>query len=514
MLRTSRPMDRAGPLVMISPELHAEIRRLFYAEHWKIGTIASQLGLHYDTVSRAVGVNRFRPRGLLPRKTKLGPYKEFIEETLKKYPRLRATRLLDMIRVRGYTGEIAQLRRFVRGLRPTITEAFARLHFYLGEQAQADWAHFGEVTVGRARRKLSCFVLVLSYSRAFYLEFFFDQTLESFLAGHVRAFENLGGCARSLLYDNLKSAVTERFGEHARFNPKLLELCAHYHFQPLLCSPGRGNEKGRVERLIRFIREGFFEGRAFTNRTHLNSKALEWRDHVLQRAHPEMKPRTVYDVFLEEKPQLLPLPENPFEVELVKPVRRHHKSMYVRFDLNDYSFPPDAAGKNLTLAATDTRVRILEGDNILVTHPRSYDRGELFEKPEHREALRRLRRKAQGSLAAQRLKAAIPHAERFLHQAFQKGDSPSLVVRKLLLLLDDYGKDELHHAMKLALERGTPRLASVAWLLKKQRTAASRKKPLPLQLHHRPELAELFVPTPSAEVYDELSKSEQEDDEP
>ena len=124
------------------------------------------------------------------------------------------------------------------------TEPFLRLETFPGEQAQVDWAHFGHVLVGRARRALSCFVMTLSYSRALYLEFFFDQTTENFLRGHVRAFEAWQGQPRVILYDNLKSAVLERRGAHIHFNPCLLELSGHYHFVAQPCAVRAGNQKG------------------------------------------------------------------------------------------------------------------------------------------------------------------------------------------------------------------------------------------------------------------------------
>jgi transposase len=138
-----------------------------------------------------------------------------------------------MIRQRGYSGSVVQLRRAVARLRPKSREDFLRLEMFPGEQAQVDWAHFGHVMVGRARRALSCFVMTLSYSRALYLEFFFDQTTENFLRGHVHAFQTWNGQPRVILYDNLKSAVLERRGSQILFNPRLLELSAHYHFAPL-----------------------------------------------------------------------------------------------------------------------------------------------------------------------------------------------------------------------------------------------------------------------------------------
>ena len=176
---------------MISPETRAQIRRYFYAEHWKIGTIARELGVHPDTVRNAIESERFHSTKPL-RASVVDPYIEFIRQTLDQHPRLRATRIYQMIRDRGYSGSVVQLRRTVARLRPQIREPFLQLQTFPGEQAQVDWAHFGHVMVGRAKRALSCFVMTLSYSRALYLEFFFDQTMENFLRGHVHAFRSTG----------------------------------------------------------------------------------------------------------------------------------------------------------------------------------------------------------------------------------------------------------------------------------------------------------------------------------
>jgi transposase len=135
---------------MISPETRAQIRRYFYAEHWKIGTIASELNVHPDAVRNAIEAERFKnTRPLRP--SLVDPYAGFIRQTLDQYPRLRATRLYQMIRDRGYNGSIAQLRRAVSVLRPASREPFLKLNTFAGEQAQVDWAHFGQVQVGRLR---------------------------------------------------------------------------------------------------------------------------------------------------------------------------------------------------------------------------------------------------------------------------------------------------------------------------------------------------------------------------
>src|SRR6202158_4331862 len=300
---------------MISPETRAEIRRYFYAEHWKIGTIARELNVHPDAVRNAIESERFKSMQPL-RASIVDPYIEFIRDTLERHPRLRATRIYAMVRDRGYTGSVVQLRRAVGRLRPQIREPFLQLHTFPAEQAQVEWAHFGCVIVVRAKRALSCFVATLSYSRALYLEFFFDQTMENFLRGHVHAFEAWRGQPRVILYDNLKSAVLERRGNQILFHPRLLELSAHYHFAPRPCQVRAGNQKGRVERAIRYVRDSFWAGRAFTTLAECNRQALVWRDEGAHRRRwPDDSARTVAQAFTEEQPRLLPLPMHPFTTD-------------------------------------------------------------------------------------------------------------------------------------------------------------------------------------------------------
>jgi transposase len=176
-----------------------------------------------------------------------------------------------MIKERGYPGGPDHMRRIVSRLRPKKpAEAFQRLRTMPGEQAQVDWAHFGKLTVGRAQRPLWAFVMVLSYSRRLFLRFFPGASMPFFVRGHVEAFADFGGVPRVLLYDNLKSAVLERHGDAIRFHPTLLEMSAHYRFEPRPVAVARGNEKGRVERAIRYIRDAFFAARSFTDLTDLN----------------------------------------------------------------------------------------------------------------------------------------------------------------------------------------------------------------------------------------------------
>ena len=186
---------------MITPKQHAEIRRLYYGEHWTVGTIASALGLHHDTVQAAITHDTGTVRRGTCRPTALDPYVPFVRDTLAQYPRLRATRLYEMVRQRGYQGSVVQLRRLVRVLRPQSSSVvYRRLTTLMAEEAQVDWGAFGTVRIGHGTRSLSGFAMVLSYSRAIFALFTLDQTLESFLRGHVEAFQTYGGVARTLVW--------------------------------------------------------------------------------------------------------------------------------------------------------------------------------------------------------------------------------------------------------------------------------------------------------------------------
>ena len=228
----------------IPPDLETQILRYYFAEKWRVNTIARQLNVHHHTVSRVLAQAGLPRPGPAPRASAVDPFVPLIVETLTRFPTLTASRLYAMARERGYRGGASQFRHRVSLLRPRQpAEAYLRLRTLPAEQAQVDWGHFGHLQIGRARRPLMGFVMVLSYSRAIYLRFFLDARMSSFLTGHAGAFAAWGGVPRVLLYDNLKSAVLERQGSAIRFHPRLLALAAHHRFEPRPVALARGNEK-------------------------------------------------------------------------------------------------------------------------------------------------------------------------------------------------------------------------------------------------------------------------------
>jgi transposase len=498
---------------MITSAQHAEIRRLYFGEHWKVGTIVANLGVHPDTVRAAIALDTRVVRRGACRRSILDPYLPFIRDTLAQYPRLRATRLYEMLRPRGYGGSANQLRRLVRLLRPQVSVAlYRRLVVLPAEEAQVDWGAFGSIRIGHGTRALSGFVMVLSYSRALFAHFTLDQTLESFLRGHVQAFQVFGGSARTLVYDNLKSAVLERQGTAIRFHPRLLDLAGHYHFAPRPCTPARGNEKGKVERQIRYLRDAFFAARTFRDIDDLNAQFQRWRDDIAhQRSHPEQCDQTVAQVFAQEQTRLLPLPAHHFETDLMRPVVSG-KLAYVRFDRNSYSIPHTHVRRPLTLLASATTVRIVEGTEEIARHARSYDSGVTIEDPTHLEGLRTATQQTNASSTRDRLRLAVPLTVTLLARLADRGEvlRPHLI--RLHALLDDYGPQELSAAIQLALTRDALGAGSIAHLLEVRRRHRGHAPNVPMILPDRPGVRDLTITPHRLESYDDLSRPDTDDD--
>src|SRR4051794_21961311 len=404
-----------GDIMVTPPELEAQILRYYHAEKWRIGTIASQLRVHHSVVRRVLAQAGLRATNTPPRPSRIDPYLPLIRATLEKFPTLTASRLYAMMQERGYRGSPDHFRHLIAHHRPRRpAEAYLRLRTLPGEQAQVDWAHFGHLQVGRARRPLMAFVMVLSYSRQIFLRFFLDARMESFLRGHAAAFAAWGGVPRVLLYDNLKSAVLERRGDAIRFNPTLLSFAGHYRFEPRPVAIARGNEKGRVERSIGYIRGAFFAARRFTDLDDLNAQADDWsRGLAADRRCPAEPERTVREVFAEEAPRLLSLPDNPAPL-LERVAVKVGKTPYVRFDLNDYSVPHTHIRRALTVLADTHELRIVEGAQVLACHRRSYDRGAQIEQTEHPQALIEHKRAARQHRATDRLVQVAPASQELL----------------------------------------------------------------------------------------------------
>jgi transposase len=493
---------------VIGKEREAEILRLHHAEKWPVGTIAAQLGHHHTTVRRVLAQAGLGA-GLVSVKASIAdPYVPLLIEILAKYPRLCASRLYVMVRERGYPGGPDHFRSIVARHRPRpVAEAFLRLRTLPGEQAQVDWAHFGKLRIGGATRPLVCFVMVLSYSRQLFIRFFLSAAMPAFLRGHVEAFVFFGGVVRIVLYDNLKSAVLERVGDAIRFHPTLLALCGHYRYQPRPVAPARGNEKGRVERAIRYVRDAFFAARTYADLDDLNAQALAWaQGEAADRRCPEDRTRTVGEVFAEERDKLLPLPGDAFPADERVEVEVG-KTPYVRFDLNDDSIPHDYVRRTLVVVASPSEVRVLSGMDVLATHPRSYDRGRQIEDAAHVEALVAHKRQAREHRALDRLHHAVPRSRELLRLVAERGGNIGRTTFGLMRVLDAYTAEEVDAAITEALTRGTPHVGAVRQALDRARATRGEPPPLGLHLPDSPKLEGLVVRPHALSTYDQLTKN-------
>ncbi len=497
----------------ITKEQEARILRFHHVEKWRVGTIARQLGLHHATVDRVLSQAGMPKVDRAPRPSLVDAFVPFIVETLKQYPTLTASRLYAMVHERGYEGGPDHFRHLVMHYRPRPEpEAYHRLKTLPGEQSQVDWAHFARVSIGQAQRPLMAFVMVLSWSRQIFVRFYLDARMANFLRGHVAAFEAWQGLPRVLLYDNLKSAVLERQGDAIRFHPTLLDLASHYRFEPRPVAPARGNEKGRVERAIRYIRESFFAGRQWTDVDDLNAQAEAWCQGLsADRPCPEVPSIRVREAFEQERPKLLALPDNPYPTTEQVEVKVG-KTPYVRFDLNDYSVPHTQVCKSLTVSATPEQVRILDGIDVVAQHTRSYDKGGQIEDPSHIAELTARKRRARYHRGQDRLARAAPSSPALLSQAAERGDNLGSITAALLRLLDHYGALELDAAIQEALQRQVPHPNAVRLSLERRREQRHQPPPLAVSLPDQPQVRNLVVQPHALKDYDPPPQETDDDD--
>lgn len=494
---------------MISHMLEQKILFLYLHEKWGVGSIAKHLHLHHSTVKRIlVQSGKTEESFHYGRKSILEPFMVYMRECLEKYPDICASRLWQMCVERGYPGKQDHFRSVVARLRPRKTqEAFLRLSALPGEEAQVDWGHFGHVQVGKARRPLYAFVMVLSWSRQIFLEFFFEQRMHAFLEGHNNAFEFFSGIPRVLLFDNLKSVVINRVGEAIQFNETFLSYASKVGFEPRPVSIRRGNEKGRVERSIRYIRDNFFAARQFDSLENLNAQAREWMITLAgKRKCPHDKDLTVQQAFQQEKeilrPITVPLP-NTEESILV----RVPKTPYIRFDGNDYSVHPDAVCQSVRVLISKNSLLVTDGDRNLAIHERCYDKGKTFEDPSHIELLREKKKMAQTSSTIGTLEYAVPQTKEFLNHLAKIGGNIGSAVISLHKFLAKYGPDALILAVKEAILAQTFHTGAVGFILNRQIAQKNESTPFPVTLPDNPKIKNIVVNPHALKNYDNLGEN-------
>ena len=466
------------------------------AKHLTAAQLAVALGIDIKTVRHWNG-RPYAPRQAVRRSSLLDPFKGRIVGWLDAHP-LSAQQVFQRLCDNGYGGGISIVKDYVRTVRPRPREAFLTLAFAPGEAAQVDWGEFGTIAVGDTRRRLSFFVMVLAYSRKMYVEFTCSQTMEQFLAAHVNGFNALG-VPKKVMVDNLRCAVLQhRRGESAQFNPRYLDFARHYGFEPVACAVAKGNEKGRVERGVGYVKDNFLSGLELPDFAALGQAAQVWLDSVANvRMHRETH-RRPDDLWAEERSHLQAVNPRAFDVGRVLTLRAT-RQFRVNFEANRYSVPARFAGAQVTIKAYPDRLCIYHGEDLIARHARSFERHRDIEDPDHPKALVAQRRHARDAQVLRRFFALTPLAVRYHAGLLERRGHALVHVRKIVALADIYGDDAVVRALTDALAFEAFSSEYVAHLIE----ARSRQLPeaSPLVLMRRQDVLELELPPADLSVY-------------
>lgn len=380
---------------MLVVETIGRIRREHFQKGKSIKEIARDLKISRNTVRKVLrsGETSFSYEREVQPRPKLGAWKAEIDRVLAanatKAARERLTliRVFEELRTLGYDGGYDAVRRYARSwARDHASEtasAFVPLSFAPGEAYQFDWSH-EIVLMNGVTMTVKVAHLRLCHSRMFIARAYPRETQEMVFDAHERAFAFFkGACARGV-YDNMKTAVETIFiGKDRQYNRRFLQMCSHHLVEPVACTPASGWEKGQVENQVGLVRERFFTPRLrFKTFDELNAWLLDkCIAYAKAHAHPERADRTVWEVFEEERPNLIPY-RGRFDGFHALPASVS-KTCLVRFDNNKYSVNAGAVGRPVEIHAYADRIVIRQDGRVVAEHARCFGRGETIYDPWH-----------------------------------------------------------------------------------------------------------------------------------
>ena len=353
--------------------------------------IARTLGLARNTVLRYLNdPEAMMPRARPLRGSKLDPYMEYIDRRMAEG--LENCRVLQReLRSRGYEGSYTILSEYVRprrrGRQP---EATVRFETEPGEQAQVDWGSFAYLDGEGRKRRVWAFVMVLSWSRAIYVEFVRRADTASFIQCHVNAFEYFGGIPRRCLYDNAKVVTLGRDGEgRTEWNRRMLDFALRLGFELKLCRPYRAQTKGKVESGVKYVRGNLWPSIRFTDDADLNRQSTEWCDIVANRRLHGTTHRIPGEMLAEEQSHLAKLPERTSLAPYLREDRTVARDGYISWEGSRYGVHWKWVGATVQVGQRSGTVEIWAGDQRLAVHPRAQNAGQRFTLPGQWEGLRR-----------------------------------------------------------------------------------------------------------------------------
>jgi len=468
----------------------AEIRRLHKVENVSKRAIARRLGIHRNTVTRAVECDEPPEYHREPRGSILDPYKPKIHALLAKDPKLSGVRILEIIQEEGYPGKISILRDLLREIRPQYKpkQVYIRMEYHPAEYAQIDWGEMPDPVLWQGHWcQVNAFVMVSCYSRLMYLEFSLATKLNDFLRCHQNALRFLGGVPKNCVYDNLSSVVKRRRGTDITLNETFQQFAGYHCFQVHPCWPGAANQKGAVERPIDYVKGNFWAGRYFADFDDLDRQGLDWLNETANvRVHSITRQRPV-DRFENEKAHLLPLPKEPFDTDLVL-YPKVSKDCVVRVLTNDYSVPWEAAqhhvGKTIEVRVDERWVRILSESKEVARHPRCYARHQQIIDRAHYNGLWESRAAvAFAALERGFLEAYGDVGRHFYTGLGRKTERLKESLEAILRLEQRFAHEDVLAALEVAVQHSYFDAAAVEYLLHSGKAVATETPVTPTSMH-------------------------------
>jgi transposase len=348
--------------------------------------IARRLGINRRTVARALRSERPPRYVRAPAGSQLDPLMPVIRRVLEQWPEIKAPRLTELLREEhGYAGSVDLVRRRLAGLRPREERPAQRTGYRPGQVVQFDWGEMPtRPRIEGIERRVYALIASLPFSGAQTAHFSFDMTLESFLEGHVRVFDWLGGVPRECVYDNLRSVVAKRDSRQVvRWNPRFLHLRGHYAFHSTACTPSTPREKGSVEGAVRYVKTGFWPARRFSTLPELDLVYASWRDQVANRRRHATGRFVVAERLTEERQALRPLAPSPFDFSLNRAVRVPGDG-YLRYAGCFYRAPVELVHQRVELHASRDAVWISWRGECVAEYTRCYRPGCWLPEPRMR----------------------------------------------------------------------------------------------------------------------------------
>ena len=342
-----------------------EIIRMFYcrASHRRI---AKMLGVDRKTVAKIIAEHEQARTGAhskkrKARKTSLDPFQDNILQLLERYPDITAVRMLEELRRLGFKGAYTIVKDHLRSLRRHPRKLIRRFETGPGAQAQMDYSTYDIDFTAEGKRRVHAFSYILGYSRRQYVHFVERQDFTTTIRQHVAAFTHLGGVAADCLYDNMKVVVSGYDGAQPMYNTRFLAFATYYGFRPVACRPRRPQTKGKIERPFLYLETNLLNGRTFSSLQHLNETTAWWLAHVADVRLHKTTQRTPLDLYQEELPHLLPLPEKPYDTAEVV-YRTVNPEGFISYLQNFYSVPWQRIGQLLPVRITESEIIVYDPD--------------------------------------------------------------------------------------------------------------------------------------------------------